>query len=103
MIFDGVLAAAGDEDDVLDAGRDGLLDAVLDDRLVDERQHLLGLRLGGRQERVPRPAAGKTALRINATRSSSSSGRDTFHVLGTVPRFGVAGDSPQGMKCIPDP
>ena len=31
-------------------GGDRLLDRVLDDRLVDERQHLLGLRLGGGQE-----------------------------------------------------
>ena len=30
--------------------RDGLLDHVLDGRLVDDRQHLLGLGLGGRQE-----------------------------------------------------
>ena len=44
--------------DLLDAGRDRLLDGVLDDRLVDERQHLLGLRLGGRQEPCP-PAGGR--------------------------------------------
>ena len=50
MIFDGVLAAAGDEDDVVDAGRDRFFDAVLDDRLVDERQHFLGLRFGGGEE-----------------------------------------------------
>ena len=50
VIFDGVLAAAGDEDDVVDARGDRFLDAVLDDRLVDERQHFLGLRLGGGQE-----------------------------------------------------
>ena len=50
VILDRVLAAAGDEDDVVDAGGDRFLDAVLDDRLVDERQHLLRLRLGGRQE-----------------------------------------------------
>ena len=36
---------------------DGFLDAVLNDRLVDERQHFLGLRLGGRQE--PRAEAGR--------------------------------------------
>ena len=29
---------------------DRLFDAVLDDRLVDQRQHFLRLRLGGRQE-----------------------------------------------------
>ncbi len=50
VVLDGVLASAGDEDDVVHARGDGLLDAVLDDRLVHERQHLLGLRLGGRQE-----------------------------------------------------
>ena len=29
---------------------DRFFDAVLDDRLVDQRQHFLGLRLGGGQE-----------------------------------------------------
>ena len=38
-------------------GGDGLLDRVLDDRLVDQRQHLLGLRLGRRQE-AGAPAGG---------------------------------------------
>ena len=52
------LLAAGDDDDLLDAGRDRLLDAVLDDRLVDERQHLLGLRLGRGQEPCA-PAGGR--------------------------------------------
>ena len=56
VVLDGALLAAGHDDDLLDAGRDGLLDRVLDDRLVDERQHLLRLRLGGWQE--PRPPAG---------------------------------------------
>ena len=50
VILDRVLAAAGDEDDVVDARRDRFLDAVLNDRLVDERQHFLRLRLGGGQE-----------------------------------------------------
>ena len=50
VILDRVLAAAGDEDDVVDAGRDRFLDAVLDDRLVDERQHFLRLRLGRGKE-----------------------------------------------------
>ena len=53
MILDGVLAAAGDQDDVVDAGGDRLLDAVLDDRLVDERQHLFRLGLGGGKEPGP--------------------------------------------------
>ena len=56
MIFDRVFAAARDDDDVLDAGGGGFFDAVLDDRLVDERQHLLWLRFGCRQK--PRAEAG---------------------------------------------
>ena len=48
VIFDRPLLAAGDDDDLLDAGRDRLLDGVLDDRFVNEREHLLGQGLGGR-------------------------------------------------------
>src|SRR5438270_747743 len=53
MVDDRALAAAGDHDHLLDAAGDGLLDAVLDGRLVDERQHLLGLGLGhGKESRA---------------------------------------------------
>ena len=51
--------------DVLDAGRDCLLDPVLDDRLVDERQHLLGLGLGSGQEACA-PAGGRKDCFANA-------------------------------------
>ena len=44
------LVAAGDEDEMLDAGLARLVDDILDDRPVDDRQHFLGDRLGGRQE-----------------------------------------------------
>ena len=37
MVLDRPLLARGDDDDLLDAGGDGLLDRVLDDRLVDQR------------------------------------------------------------------
>ena len=50
VVLDRVLAAAGDEDDVVDARGDRLFDAVLDDRLVDERQHFLRLGLGRGEE-----------------------------------------------------
>ena len=50
MILDGVLAAPGDQNDVVDARGDRFLDAVLNDRFVDERQHFFGLRFGGGQE-----------------------------------------------------
>ena len=59
VILDRVLAAAGDEDDVVDAGRDRFFDAVLNDRLVDERQHFLGLRLGGGKEARAEAGGGK--------------------------------------------
>ena len=50
VILDRVLAAAGDQQDVVDARGQRLLHAVLDDGLVHQRQHLFGLRLGGRQK-----------------------------------------------------
>ena len=50
VIFDRVLATAGHQDDVVNAGRHRFLDAVLDDRFVDERQHLFRLRFRGRQK-----------------------------------------------------
>ncbi len=50
VVLDRPLLAAGDDDDLLDAGGDRLFDGVLDDRLVDERQHLLRLSLRRRQE-----------------------------------------------------
>src|ERR1039457_2516064 len=50
VIFDGALAPAGDEQEVVEAGRDSFLDHVLDRWLVDDRQHLLGRRLRRGQE-----------------------------------------------------
>ena len=50
MIFDDRLVAAGDEDEMLDAGLARLIDHILDHRLVDDRQHLLGDGLGRGQE-----------------------------------------------------
>ena len=50
MVLDDALVAAGDEDEMLDAGLAGLVDDVLDQRPVDHRQHLLRHGLGRRQE-----------------------------------------------------
>ena len=50
VLLDRALALADDHEDVRDAGGHRLLDHVLDHRRVDDRQHLLGLRLGGGQE-----------------------------------------------------
>jgi hypothetical protein len=50
VVLHRALAAAGDDDDVLDPRRDRLFHAVLDDGLVHQRQHLFGNHLGGRQK-----------------------------------------------------
>ena len=62
MILDDALVAAGDEDEMLDAGFARLVDHVLDDRPVDDRQHFLGHRLGGRQEPRAEPGDRKDCL-----------------------------------------
>ena len=62
VVLDRALAAAGDEDRVGDARQVRLLDHVLDQRLVDEREHLLRGGLGRRQEPRPEPADGKDGL-----------------------------------------
>src|SRR5262249_55283142 len=73
VVLDRTLLARGDDDHLLDAGGDRLLDRVLDDRLVDERQHRLRLRLGGREE--PRaPAGGREDSLANAHRTSGQDG-----------------------------
>jgi hypothetical protein len=59
MVLDGALAAAGDEDEVGDAGVHRFFHRVLDERLVDDGQHLLGRSLGGRQESRAQPRHGK--------------------------------------------
>ena len=50
MIFDDAFVAAGDEDEMLDAGLARLVDDMLDQRPVDHRQHFLRHGLGRRQE-----------------------------------------------------
>ena len=50
VVFDGLLAASGDDDDLVAAGSHGLFDAVLNDRLVDDGQHFFGLSFGCGQE-----------------------------------------------------
>ena len=62
VIFDRVLAAAGDQDDVVDARRDRFFDAVLNDRLVDQRQHFLRLRLGRGKEAGAETGGGEHGL-----------------------------------------
>ena len=50
MVLDDALVAPGDEDEMLDAGLTRLVDDKLDERPVDDRQHLLRHGLGGGQK-----------------------------------------------------
>ncbi len=50
MIFDHALVAAGDEDEMLDAGFLGFIHHILDQRLVDDGQHFLWHGFGGGQD-----------------------------------------------------
>src|SRR5215472_5712956 len=62
MILDGALVAARDEDHVGDAGRGGLLHRILDQRLVDHRQHFLGACFRYRQKPAAEAGDGKYGL-----------------------------------------
>src|ERR1700733_9352283 len=59
VVFHGGFAAAGDEYDLGAAGGYGLFDAVLDERLVDEAEHLFGHGLGGWEEACAHACGGK--------------------------------------------
>jgi hypothetical protein len=74
VVLDGPLAPAGDDQDVAQADPDGLLHHVLDGRLVDEGQHLLGLGLGGREEPGAQPGGGDDRL-ADPLQSAPRSGR----------------------------
>ena len=86
MILDRGLGAAGHEDELLDAGGLRLLDRVLDERLVDDGQHLLGHRLGRGQE--PRAEAADREDRLaNAVCHALSLGEPGYNgkEAGLVP------------------
>ena len=53
MILDGPLVAPGDENQVRDAGGHGFFHRVLDQGLVDDGQHFLGIALVAGRKRCP--------------------------------------------------
>src|SRR6266852_8768437 len=63
MIFDRALVPSGDENHVADPRGHGLLDRVLDERLVDDGHHLLRARLGRRKEAAAHAGHGENGLR----------------------------------------
>ena len=50
MVFNGTLAAAGNNQDILNAGSKSLFDNILDGRFINDRQHLLRSCFGSRQK-----------------------------------------------------
>ncbi len=50
VVFDGLFAAAGDDQDLVATGGHGLFHAVLDDGLIHQREHFFGLGFGCGQE-----------------------------------------------------
>ena len=62
VILDRPLGPTRDEHQVRNARRDRLLNGILDDRLVDDRQQLLRHSLCGGQEACPKPRDGEDGL-----------------------------------------
>ena len=62
VILDHALVAAGDEDEMLDAGLARLVNDVLDQRPIEHRQHFLGHRLGRGEEPGAQPGHGKNGF-----------------------------------------
>ena len=64
VILDHALVAAGDEDEMLDAGLARLVNDVLDQRPIEHRQHFLGHRLGRGEEPGAQPGHGKNGFAV---------------------------------------
>jgi len=62
VILDGVLPAPSHDDDVVDTRLNGLLDAVLNDRLVHQDEHFFRLRLGGGEKSSAEPGGREDGL-----------------------------------------
>ena len=80
VVLEAALAPAGDDQDVVDAAAHRLFDHVLDGRLVDDGQHLLGLRLGGREEPGAEPGSGDDSLAYGRGHPRSITVRQQFAV-----------------------
>ena len=62
MVVDRALGAARDKKELLDPGRLGLLDSVVNERLVDDRQHFFRHCLGRRQKPGAQPGNRENSL-----------------------------------------
>lgn len=62
VIFDRTFSSSGNDDDVFDAGCDGLLHDVLNQRLVDQREHLFGRGFGSGEKACAQSSSGNNGL-----------------------------------------
>ena len=62
MVFDGALATARDDDDVFDAGGDGLFHRILNERLVHQGKHFFGRCLCRWKKSRPEAGGGKNGF-----------------------------------------
>ena len=91
VIFDGALGRAGDEHQAPRAGRQRLFHRVLDERLVDDRQHFLRAGLGRGQEPGTAPGDGKygdvdtALLQLGRHGGSGPLGAETYHAPPGLP------------------
>src|ERR1700724_3750747 len=62
MIFDSVLASPCNDNDVLDSRCHAFLDHILNERLINDGEHLFRLRFGGRQKSGAQTSGWKDGL-----------------------------------------
>ncbi len=104
MILDHALVAAGNEDEMLDAGFLGLVDHILDQRLVDDGQHFLRHCLGRGQYTGAEASDGKDGFADfhgRATALCETLGNNAF-VTGLEPgtKADLAPKVPDRGKCL---
>src|SRR5687768_6625066 len=71
MVFDGALPAAGDDDDVFNAGGNGLFHRILNQRLVDQRKHFFGRRFGRGEKSRAEPGSWKNGFAYFGSRHTA--------------------------------
>ena len=62
VIFDGLLAASSDDEDLVAAGGHGFFNAILDDRLIHQWEHFFGLGFGCGQEARAQAGSGENGF-----------------------------------------
>ena len=81
VVFNGPFGMAADNEDFFNTALQGFFHDVLDRRFIDDRQHFFWRRFVAGKKRVPKPAAGMTALRIFFTLKLLIQTNETSQIL----------------------